>query len=250
MAEAGHGKRAGAPDSGSSFVLIVDSDAQNLVFLSMIVQRLDYKTATALGVGKALEIANDTAPSLVIAELNLRGLNGLDLLERLRQKPGARAVPVIIMTRELTSGLEQQCRGAGAVACLEKPVQVNALYQAIDPIMSPGSRRKDLRIRTRLSVTVDDRPLDCVDDECATNLSVNGMYLRTLRSNPVNSQVLVRAALNGQEIEAKARVVYCQGPDAGQSGLWGIGLQFLETSPQAAEIIRRFINDEVTHGME
>ena len=89
-----------------------------------------------------------------------------------------------------------------------------------------------------------------MDGECATNLSVSGMYLRTLRSYPVNSEVLVQATLNGQEIEAKARVVYSQGPDAGQSGLWGIGLQFLETSPQAAEIIRRFINDEVTHGME
>lgn len=247
MAEAIPGKRA---DDDNSYVLIVDSDPQNLVFLSRVIQRLDHKTSSALGVGNALELAHDAAPSLVITELNLKGLNGLDLLERLRQGPGTRAVPVIITTRELTPGLEQQCRGAGAVACLEKPIQVNALYQAIDPILTPGSRRKDMRIQTRLSVTVNDRPLDCVDGECATNLSVNGMYLRTLRSYPVNSQVLVQATLNGQEIEAEARVVYSQGPGAEQSGLWGIGLQFLETSPQAAEIIRGFINDEVTHGME
>jgi CheY-like chemotaxis protein/Tfp pilus assembly protein PilZ len=247
MVEAIPGKRAG---SDTGFVLIVDSDPQNLFFLSMIIQHLGYKTSSALGVGKALEIASDAAPSLVISELNLKGLSGLDLLDRLEQSPGARPVPVIIMTRELTPGLELQCRRAGAVACLEKPIQANALFQAIDPIMAPGSRRKDLRIRTRLSVTVDDRPLDCVDGECATNLSVNGMYLRTLRSYPVNSEVLVQATLNGQEIEAKARVVYSHGAGAGQSGLRGIGLQFLETSPQAAEIIRRFINDEAAHGIE
>ena len=76
------------------------------------------------------------------------------------------------------------------------------------------------------------------------------MYLLTLRSYPVNSQVLVHATLNGQEIEAEARVVYSQGPGEGQSGMWSTGLQFLKTSPQAAQIIREFINDEATHGME
>jgi CheY-like chemotaxis protein len=244
MAEAIPGKRA-----DSDYVLIVDSDPQSLVFLSRIIQRLGQKTNSALGVGSALELANDEVPALVISELNLKGLNGLDLLERLRQRPGTR-VPVIIMARELTPSLEQQCRAAGAIACLAKPIQANALYQSIEPVLTPGSRRKDMRIKTRLSVTVNDRPLDCVDGECATNLSVNGMYLRTLRPYPVNSQVLVQATLNGQEIEAEARVAYSEAPGAGQSGLWGIGLQFVETSPQAAEIIRGFINDEVTHGME
>ncbi len=231
------------------YVLIVDSDPRSLVFLSRIIQRLAHKTSSARGVGNALEIANEEAPSLIISELNLRGLNGLDLLECLRQKADTRAVPVVLMARKFTPGLEQQCRGAGAIACLEKPIQVTTLFQAIEPVMTPGSRRMDIRVKTRLSVAVNDRPLDYVDGECATNLSVNGMYLRTLRSYPVNSQILVRVALNGQEIEAEALVVYSQGPEAGEAGLCGIGLKFLKTSPQAAQIIREFINDEVMHGM-
>jgi hypothetical protein len=32
--------------------------------------------------------------------------------------------------------------------------------------------------------------------------------------------------------------------------MWGIGLQFLTASPETGEIIRRFINEEVTHGIE
>jgi hypothetical protein len=34
------------------------------------------------------------------------------------------------------------------------------------------------------------------------------------------------------------------------SGMWGIGLQFLTTSPEAGEIVRQFINNEVVHGIE
>jgi CheY-like chemotaxis protein len=216
----------------------------------MIVQRLGYPVCSALGVGNALEIASASSPVLVITELSLKGLSGLDLLARLRQKPAVSAVPVIVMTRELTSELFQQCRAAGATACLEKPIKVSELYEVIHPLIEPGTRRTHVRIGTRLSVFVNDRPLDCVEGECATNLSVNGMYLRTRTSYPENSQVLIRLTLNEEEIEAEARVAYCHSPEDGCSGMWGVGLQFLSTSAEAGEIMRRFIHDEVTHGMD
>ncbi len=239
-----------ASGNAKDFVLVVDSEPQSLIFTSMIIQRLEYHACSALGVGNALEIASASAPSLVITDLYLKGLSGIDLLERLRQKPATSAIPVVIMTRELTPEVEQRCCQAGAAACLEKPIKVSELYQAIHPLIDPGTRRKDVRIGTRLSLIVDDRPLDCVDGECAVNLSVNGVYLRTKRSYPPNSQVRVRLTLNEEVIEAEARVVHCRPPEDGSSGMWGVGLQFLKTSPAAGEIIRRFINDEVTHGIE
>ncbi len=239
-----------ASGNAKDFVLVVDSEPQSLIFTSMIIQRLEYHACSALGVGNALEIASASAPSLVITDLHLKGLSGIDLLERLRQKPATSVIPVVIMTRELTSEVEQRCRRAGAAACLEKPIKVPELYQAIHPLIDPGTRRKDVRIGTRLSLIVDDRPLDCVDGECAVNLSVNGVYLRTKRSYPPNSQVRIRLTINEEVIEAEARVVHCRLPEDGSSGMWGVGLQFLKTSPAAGEIIRRFINDEVTHGIE
>ena len=236
--------------SANSFVLVVDSEPRSLIFTSMIVQRLGYPVCSALGVGNALEIAAASAPVLIITEHYLKGLSGLDLLERVRQKPAVSSVPVVVMTRELTPGLLQQCREAGAAACLEKPIKVGELYQAIHPLLEPGTRRSHVRIPTRLSVIVNDRPLDCIEGECATNLSVNGLYLRTRTSYPEDSQVLVRLTLNEEEVEAEARVAYCHLPEDGCSGMWGVGLQFLRTSPEAGEIMRRFIHDEVTHGMD
>ncbi len=230
------------------FILVVDSEPQGLISLSMIIQRLGYHACSALGVGNALEMASAKTPCLVITELNLKGLGGLDLLELLRQRP--EPVPVIIMARDRTPEIEERCRAAGAAACLEKPVQVTDLYQAIQPIIEPGSRRAHVRIATRLSVTVDDRPLDCADGECVTNLSVNGMHLRTRKAYPVEAQVRIVATLNEEKIEAAARVAYNSPPEEGASVMWGIGLQFLRTSPEAGEIIRRFINDEVTHGID
>ena len=235
--------------STNSYILLVDSDVQSLTFLSMILQRMEYRVSSAPGVGHALALANASTPSLIISELNLKGMSGLELLQHIRLTPRTSTVPFIVMSRELSPELEQQCKEAGAAACLEKPVQANELYLVIHPIIRPDSRRKNMRIHTSLSVIVNKRPLDCVEGECATNLSANGMFLLTRNSYPVNSQVVIEANLYDQIIMAEARIVYCRAPEEGPTGMWGIGLHFLKTSPQAKEIIRRFINDEVSHGI-
>jgi len=239
-----------SPGSMRSFVLVVNSEPKSLIFTSMMVQRLGYHACSALGVGNALEIASATPPALVITDLHLKGLGGFALLDLLRQNEVTRAVPVVIVAREFAPEDEQLCRKAGAVAVLEKPVKINALYQVIHPLLEPGSRRGHVRIKTILPVKVNDRPLDCVNGECATNLSVNGMYLRTREAYPDNIRVMVHITLNEEQIVAEARVVHCHPHEDGCSGMWGIGLQFLATSPESGEIIRRFIHDEVTHGMD
>ncbi len=230
-------------------VLVADNDANSLVFMSMVLQRLEYPACSANYADKALETANISVPSLIIADMNLRGMSGLELMRRVHETPRTRTVPVIIMTRELTPELEEQCRQAGAAGCLNKPVQADELYRKIQPIIEPGSRRSNIRIQTRLSVTLDDTPLDFDRGECASMLSANGMFIRTLRSFRPNVPVLIRIDLNGQIVSAEARVIYLDTSIAGTSGMTGIALQFQTLMPQGRELIRRFINDEITHGL-
>jgi len=249
MSEPGARSEPGSGKRTSGFVLVVDSDARNLVFMSMILQRLDYPACSALGVGNALEMATASAPSLVITELNLKGMNGLELIHHLRQEPLTRAVPVIIMTSDLTPELDQQCREAGAAACIAKPVQANELFRVIHPAMDPASRRKNIRIQTRLNVFVNDHPLDCIEGECASMLSTKGMYIRTLKPYALDTVVQIRIDLSEETLAADARVIYCHTYGEGPFGTPGMGLQFLTITPQERELIRRFINDEVSHGI-
>jgi CheY-like chemotaxis protein/Tfp pilus assembly protein PilZ len=239
-----------SPGSARRFVLVVDSEPRSLIFTSMMVQRFGYHACSAPGAGTAHEIAMATPPALVIAELRLKGLGGLDLLDLLRQHATTASVPVVIMARELTPEVAEQCRTAGASAVLEKPLKANALYRAIHPLLEPGSRRRHVRIETKLPVTVNDRPLDCVDGESVANLSVNGMYLRTRQAYAEGSRVMVQITLHEEQIATESRVVHCRPNEGGSPGMWGVGLQFLAAPPEAAEIIRRFIHDEVTHGMD
>jgi two-component system chemotaxis response regulator CheY len=231
------------------FVLVADNDANSLVMMSMVLERLEYRACPANNADKALETAMLSAPSIIITEMNLRGMSGLELMRRVKQESRTGNIPVIIMTAGLTPELEAQCRQAGAAGCLNKPVQADELFRMIQPIVEPGSRRRNIRIQTRLSVTLDDTPLDPGHGECAAMLSTNGMYIRTLRSFRLNAPVVVRIDLHGQIVSAEARVIYLDAPVAGPAGMVGIGLLFQTIMPQGRELIRSFINDEVTHGL-
>jgi CheY-like chemotaxis protein len=219
-----------SPGGAKSFVLVVNSEPKSLMFTSLMVQRLGYHACSALSAANALEIAVATPPAVVIAELHLKGLGGLDLIDLLRQNAVTRAVTVVIVAGEPTPEVEQQCRKSGAAAVLEKPLKINPLYQVIHPVLDPGSRRGHVRIKTRLPVRLNDRPLDCVHGECATNLSVNGMYLCTRQAYPDNARVTVHITLNDEQIMAEARVVHCLPHEDGHPGMWGVGLQFRDHS--------------------
>jgi CheY-like chemotaxis protein len=249
MGGTGSGNAPGLAGRAGGYVLVVDSDAQSLVFMSMILQRLEYPVCSALGVGNALEMAAASAPSLVITELNLKGMNGLELIHHLRQEPRTHAVPVIVMTKELTPELDMQCREAGAAACIGKPVQANELFRVTHPVLDPGSRRKNIRIQTRLNVFVNDHPLDCVEGECASMLSTKGLYIRTLKPYALDTQVHIRIDLSEDTLSVEAKVIYCHTYGEGPFGSPGMGLQFLTITPQGRELIRRFINEEVSHGI-
>ena len=236
-------------DRPGSYVLVVDNDARNLVFMSMVLQRVGYPVCSAHSATAALEMANVSAPSLIIADMKLRGMGGIELIQEIRKGPRTRAVPVIIMNDTLTPELEQQCRARGAAGCLSKPVLADELYRMVHPIIEPGSRRKQVRIQTRLTVAVNDTLLDCAEGECASMLSANGMYIQTLKHYPLGTQVQLRIDLDEQTVLAEAGVIYCHTYGEGPFGTPGIGLQFLKITPQGREVIRRFINDELTHGL-
>lgn len=234
---------------GSGFVLVVDNDAQSLVIMAMILQRLGYRVCTANFADKALEMAHFSPPSLVITDMNLRGMTGLALMHRLRDAPRTADVPVIILSAEFSPEFARNCRQAGAVACLPKPVQADELYQAVHRIIDPQSRRADIRIPACPPVSVNERLLDAAACEGVVNLSVNGMYARMQKNYPVNETVRIEVTLHGEVVQAEARVVYSHPAGDDRGGYRGMGLQFLNLSPGGRETIRRFIHKEVTHGL-
>jgi len=239
---------SGGTKQQSRFVVLVNSDAHLLFTLAMLLQRFNYHVCTAKNGEEALEMITVAVPSLVITELVLPGMSGLDLLNRLRQDLRTQSVPVIALTGDGAPEVSIRSVRAGFAACLLRPVAAEELYRAVQQAVEP-TPRSNIRIYTRLPVTVNGVALDCGGGECASVLSEHGMYIRTLAPSPVNTVIALHFTLNGRVIALEAVVLYRHRFGEGPFGEPGMGLKFLRIPAEDEEHIRRFVRDEITQGI-
>jgi CheY-like chemotaxis protein len=137
MAESRRDIPTGVPERRSRFLLVVDSDVNDLFSLSMLLQRFEYNISTATNAMEALKMAMIAVPSLVIASLVLSDMPGLELIQRMRQDPRTAAIPVLIKTADRTPETERLCSQAGIGAWLYEPINAEELYRTVQAAIEP-----------------------------------------------------------------------------------------------------------------
>lgn len=236
-------------DRKDRFLLIVDSDVNNLFYTSMLLQRLNYRISTAKTAREAVETATISAPSAIIAALGLTDIHGFELVRELKQNPGTADIPFILLTQQGDLLGEKRCLELGVRDCLSRPVSPELLYRAVQTAIE-ATPRANIRIRTRLLVTVNARPLECGDGACISELSERGLFLRTRSPAPVNTRLSLQFDLNRALIAAEATVLYSYRAGGGSDHEPGMGLEFVRIAPMDREFIRQFIREQLTRGIE
>ncbi len=84
----------------------------------------------------ALAAARRSAPSLIITDLNMPDMGGLDLCRQLQEREDTASVPVIIVSSKLTEKLRNEAHDLGVRTCLPKPVRPNLLRAAVNQSLS------------------------------------------------------------------------------------------------------------------
>lgn len=236
-------------DRHSRFLLIVDCDANHLFYAAMLLQRLEYNICTAKTAEEALEMTSVALPALVITEMKLTGISGLELARKLKANGRTAHVPVIAVTENRTQAVELECGQNGCVACIRKPIQAEELYRTVQSAIE-NTPRSAMRVFTRLAVTVNNVPLDYVKGECVSVLSEKGLYLRTLKPYPKQALIQVQMVINDNSVSAEALVLSSHTIGEGPYKEPGMGLRFLRITSQAQSVIRQYIKDEITKGIK
>jgi putative two-component system response regulator len=125
-------------------VLIVEDDAANRALLTHLLSRSGYQ-ATAVGDGRdGLRAAIDEAPSLVLLDVELPGMNGLDVCRALRSDPRTVTLPIILLTGRST--LEDVVAGldAGADDFLGKPYHQAELMARVRSVLRLAEARAEV----------------------------------------------------------------------------------------------------------
>ncbi|MBI5545981.1 MAG: response regulator [Deltaproteobacteria bacterium] len=122
-----------------SIVLVDDSRVVREVLAAHPIAR-EVRVVDAGDGGEALAAIQVQLPDLVVADLRMPRIGGVDLCRVLHSQPRTRQVPVIILTSSLTPEIEARCRKAGAAAVLAKPIQPQQLLEEISRVLpSPPS---------------------------------------------------------------------------------------------------------------
>jgi CheY-like chemotaxis protein len=240
------------PDAGNRsaaeekrFLIVVDGNPSDLFSTGKVLQRLDYIIFTAGSAEDGLQFLQMARPAAIVTELLLPKMSGMDLLNRIKQDPATKNIPVIIHTHMKDPKVEELCLVAGCASYLRKPVEPNTLYRSIQYAIE-ATPRHYVRFKTCLPVLIGDEKEGSSVDECVTALSENGVYVRTLRSCPVNSVVPVTVFFTGRQVTVRAMVLYCITGAGGPLKEPGMGMKFIDISDADRAFIRTFIKRELT----
>jgi CheY-like chemotaxis protein len=117
----------------SKSILIVDDEPEVLTLLTNIVRRRDIEVTQALGSDQALGLLETTTPDMIIMDLAMPGLNGLDLLQIIRGLPHLSSTRIVIVTARpsMIRGIES----ADVEDIILKPIRPNQLLQIVDQLV-------------------------------------------------------------------------------------------------------------------
>ena len=242
-----------SPQSGDRkkrLLVVVDSDNAHLYYTSILLQRLEYNIHTSKSAEDALEIMSLTRPALVLTEVALPGMDGMEFLKKIKKTPQTFAVPVIILTASKDPAVKEVCLHEGCSAFLQKPIDPDVLYPAIQKA-TETTPRKYIRLNTCLNVSIGDNKADgpSVTGDYITALSENGMYVSTNKPRATGIQVPITIFLENTKISADGMVLYSFNRGEGPLKTPGMGIRFMRISSEDQVLIRNFIRRELTKGL-
>jgi two-component system cell cycle response regulator DivK len=112
-------------------ILYVEDNEFNRKIVRHLLGRTSYQLIEATDGETGVTTARDARPDLVIMDIQLPKMSGLDATRQLRADPATADIPVIVITSFALAGDEDKARAAGATAYLAKPYSPRELLQTI-----------------------------------------------------------------------------------------------------------------------
>jgi two-component system cell cycle response regulator DivK len=112
-------------------VLVVEDNEKNMKLFRDVLQATGYRTLEATSGEDAVALALEHGPTLVLMDVQLPGIDGLEALSRLRADERTASIPVLALTAQAMSGDRERFLEAGFDGYLSKPVDVTELIAAV-----------------------------------------------------------------------------------------------------------------------
>ena len=126
-------------------ILLAEDSQENINMLSIFLTAKGYRTILATNGNEAIQLAQKERPDLVLMDIQMPGMDGLEAIGWIRQNPQLAKVPIIAVTSLAMKGDLDRCLAAGATDYLSKPISLKQLNLKIQKLLDnplPGGRTK------------------------------------------------------------------------------------------------------------
>jgi two-component system, cell cycle response regulator DivK len=128
-------------------VLIVEDNPDNLKLASFLLESAGHAVISAPNAEAGLALARREHPELILMDIQLPGMNGLEATALLKADEATRAIPVIALTALAMKGDEERIRAAGCDGYIGKPMRYKEFLAAVEAHLasaaSPRSRQME-----------------------------------------------------------------------------------------------------------
>lgn len=120
-------------------VLVVEDNELNLKLFCDLLRAHDFVPEPVRDGREAVGIAREIAPDLIITDIQLPHVTGLELIQRFRADPRLRSVPIMAVTAYAGHDDEARIRAAGATAYVSKPISVMRFIEEVRSLLAAGA---------------------------------------------------------------------------------------------------------------
>ena len=121
-------------------VLYVEDNFENKLFVRRVIESMGHEVMEAETGPDSIVMAAERKPDLILMDVNIPGMDGLETTLRLKQDPELAAIPVIALTANAMKGDRERCLAAGCDGYMQKPVGVSDLRREITRYAGENSR--------------------------------------------------------------------------------------------------------------
>lgn len=120
----------------SKRIFLVDDSATILLSISNILTKAGFETEKAANAEEALrKFQSGVKVDLLITDLNMPGMNGIELIKEVRKLPNYRFMPILFLTTESQQSKRAEAKAAGASGWLVKPATADSLLNTIKLVL-------------------------------------------------------------------------------------------------------------------
>jgi len=116
-------------------VLVVEDNELNLKLFCDLLRAHDYVAEPVRDGREAVDRARDFGPDLVIMDIQLPHVSGLDLIEQIKGDETLGRIPIMVVTAYAAKGDEERIRAAGAEGYVSKPISVIRFIEAVGALV-------------------------------------------------------------------------------------------------------------------